>query len=507
MMRLSLLSLLACCSVSQVSQAAVQLQNITVQQANQYMQQQQLSSVELTRYYLQQISALDDAGPQLNAIVDINSDALQQAAAMDAERKAGKIRSALHGIPIVLKANIATADQLPTTAGALALKDFKTSKDAALVTQLRAAGAVILAKTNLSEWANFRGEGSASGWSALGGQTKNPYLLTHSPCGSSSGSGVAVSADLTLLAVGTETDGSIVCPASMNGIVGIKPTRGSVSGQGIIPIAEAQDIAGPMARTVADAAVLLELLQSPEAQQQTGPLQQSAWLPKKVVLVRAFDKEYPAIKLMLDKTEAALLVAGVQVQTVQSWQLPNEVYRDELNVLVYEFGRDLARWLKDYQVQDSVNTVQKLVDFNLAKGKEALAFYGQEYLQQAAALDLNKEQSSYQQALKNSRALAEQHLDQYLKQAQADLILIPTYGPSWPIDHVKGDSFNFGTSTAAAVAGYPNLSLPAGFDSDLPLGLSLIGLPWSEQKIISAAAFLEQKLQGRKAPQYLITAR
>lgn len=507
MMRLSLLSLLAYCSVSQVSQAAVQLQNITVQQASQYMQQQQLSSVELTRYYLQQISALDDAGPQLNAIVDINSDALQQAAAMDAERKAGKIRSALHGIPIVLKANIATADQLPTTAGALALKDFKTSKDAALVTQLRAAGAVILAKANLSEWANFRGEGSASGWSALGGQTKNPYLLTHSPCGSSSGSGVAVSADLTLLSVGTETDGSIVCPASMNGIVGIKPTRGSVPGQGIIPIAEAQDIAGPMARTVADAAVLLELLQSPEAQQQTGPLQQSAWLPKKVVLVRAFDKEFPAIKLMLDKTEAALLVAGVKVQTVQSWQLPNEVYRDELNVLVYEFSRDLAGWLNDYQVPDSVNTVQKLVDFNLAQGKEALAFYGQEYLQQAAALDLNKEQSSYQQALKNSRALAEQHLDQYLKQAQADLILIPTYGPSWPIDHVKGDSFNFGTSTAAAVAGYPNLSLPAGFDSDLPLGLSLIGLPWSEQKIISAAAFLEQKLQGRKAPQYLITAR
>ncbi|MCA1930691.1 amidase family protein, partial [Rheinheimera sp.] len=355
--------------------------------------------------------------------------------------------------------------------------------------------------------ANFRGEGSASGWSALGGQTKNPYLLTHSPCGSSSGSGVAVSADLTLLAVGTETDGSIVCPASMNGIVGIKPTRGSVPGQGIIPIAEAQDIAGPMARTVADAAALLEVLQSTDAQQRTGPLQQSAWLPKKVVLVRAFDKEYPAIKFMLDKTEAALLVAGVQVQTVQSWQLPNEVYRDELNVLVYEFGRDLARWLNDYQVPDSLNTVQKLVDFNLAKGKEALAFYGQEYLQQAAALDLNKEQSSYQQALKNSRALAEQHLDQYLKQAKADLILIPTYGPSWPIDHVKGDRFNFGTSTAAAVAGYPNLSLPGGFDTDLPLGLSLIGLPWSEQKLISTATFLEQKLQARKTPEFLSKAR
>lgn len=503
-MRLSLLSLLMFCSVSY---AAVPLQDMTVEQATRLMQQQQLSSVELIQYYLKQISAVDDAGPQLNAIVDINPDALQQAAAMDAERKAGKIRSALHGMPVVLKANIATADTLPTTAGALALKDFKTSTDAVLVTQLRAAGAVILAKANLSEWANFRGEGSASGWSALGGQTKNPYVLTHSPCGSSSGSGVAVAADLTLLAVGTETDGSIVCPASMNAVVGIKPTRGSVPGQGIIPIADTQDIAGPMARTVADAATLLEVLQTPEAQQKTGPLQAKAWLPKKVVLVRSFDKDYPAIKLMLDKTEAALLVAGVQVQTVQSWKLADELYRDELNVLVYEFGRDLARWLKDYQAPESVNTIQKLVDFNQAKGKEALAFYGQDYLQQAAAVDLVKEQATYQQALSNSRTLAEQLLDQYLKQANADLILIPTYGPSWPIDHIKGDSFNFGTSTAAAVAGYPNLSLPGGFDSDLPLGLSLIGLPWSEQKLIGAATFLEQKLQARKAPQFLSKAR
>lgn len=503
-MRFSLLSLLMLCSVSH---AAMPLQEMTVAKANKLMQQQVLSSVELTQYYLQQINTVDDAGPHLNAIVDINPDALQQAAALDAERKAGKVRSALHGIPVVLKANIATADKLPTTAGALALKDFKTSTDATLVAQLRAAGAVILAKANLSEWANFRGEGSASGWSALGGQTKNPYVLTHSPCGSSSGSGVAVAADLTLLAVGTETDGSIVCPASMNAVVGLKPTRASVSGRGIIPIADAQDIAGPMARTVADAATLLEILQTPEAQQKTGPLEAKAWLPKKVVLVRAFDKDYPAIKRMLDNTEAALLVAGVQVQTVHSWQLPNELYRDELKVLVYEFGRDLARWLKDYQAPEPVNSVQKLVDFNLAKGKAALAFYGQDYLQQAAATDLVKEQAAYQQALNHSRALAEQQLDQYLKQANADLILLPTYGPSWPIDHVKGDSFNFGTSTAAAVAGYPNLSLPGGFDSDLPLGLSLIGLPWSEQKLISAATFLEQKLQARKTPEFLSKAR
>ncbi len=503
-MRLSLLSLLI---VSSVGHTAQPLKEITVEHASQLMQQQQLSSVELTQYYLQQIRTIDDSGPELNAIVDINPEALQQAHAMDAERKAGKVRSALHGIPVVLKANIATADQLPTTAGALALKDFKTSTDAALVSQLRAAGAVILAKSNLSEWANFRGEGSASGWSALGGQTKNPYLITHSPCGSSSGSGVAVAADLTLVAVGTETDGSIVCPASMNAVVGLKPTRDSVPGQGIIPIAHAQDIAGPMARTVADAAALLEVLQTPEARQKTGPQLAKGWLPKKVVLVRAFDKDFPAIKFMLDKTEAALLLAGVQVQTVHNWQLPEQLYKDEFEVLLYEFSRDLASWLKDYQVPDSVNSVQKLVDFNQQQGKKALAFYGQEYLQQAAALDLTGQQASYQQALKNSRALAEQHLDQYLKQAGADLILIPTYGPAWPVDHVKGDNFNFGTSTAAAVAGYPNLSLPGGFAADLPLGLSLTGLPWSEQKLLATASFLEHKLQGRKAPQFLSKAR
>lgn len=506
-MRLSAISLLVLCSVSFFIHAASSMKEITLEQANQLMQQQQLTSLELTRYYLQNIRTLDDAGPKLNAIVDINPDALEQAATLDAERKAGKVRSPLHGIPVVLKANIATADQLPTTAGALALKDFKTSSDAAIVAQLRAAGAVILAKANLSEWANFRGEGSASGWSALGGQTKNPYVLTHSPCGSSSGSGVAVAADLTLVAVGTETDGSIVCPAAMNAIVGIKPTRGSVPGQGIIPIASAQDIAGPMARTVADAARLLEVLQDPEARQKTGPLLASGWLPKKVVLVRAFDKEYPAIKSMLDQTEAALLVAGVQVQTVRSWTLPDEVYRDELKVLIYEFGRDLSRWLEDYQVPAHVNTIQKIVDFNQSKGKEALAFYGQDYLQQAAATDLNKELAAYQHALANSRALAERHLDQYLKQAKADLILIPTYGPSWPIDHQKGDSFNFGTSTAPAVAGYPNLTLPGGFDANLPLGLSLIGLPWSEQKLVSTAAFLEQKLQARTSPEFLSQAR
>jgi Asp-tRNA(Asn)/Glu-tRNA(Gln) amidotransferase A subunit family amidase len=294
------------------------LQHITAQQALQLMDQQQLTSVQLTQYYLAQIDKNNLKGAQIRAIVDINRDAVKLATRLDAERKAGNIRGPLHGLPVVLKANIATKDGMPTTAGALALKGFLTKQDAELVTQLRAAGAVILAKTNLSEWANFRGEGSASGWSLLGGQTKNPHQLSKSPCGSSSGSGAAVAADMTLLAVGTETDGSITCPAAVNGIAGIKPTHGAVSGAGIIPIASSQDIAGPMARTVADAALLLDSLATTAAKTSYG---QSLALAatsapsakiavKKVVLVRAFDRQFPAIKVMQDKVAAALTAKG-----------------------------------------------------------------------------------------------------------------------------------------------------------------------------------------------------
>ena len=239
---------------------SAELTRLSLSKAQQLQQQGKLSSEALTRYYLAQITALDKQGPVLHAMTDLDATALTQAKALDSERRSGKVRGPLHGIPIVLKANIATADQMPTTAGALVLKDFKTNVDAELVAQLRKAGAVILGKTNLSEWANFRGEGSASGWSALGGQTKNPYVLSQSPCGSSSGSGVAVAADFTLLAVGTETDGSITCPAAINNIVGIKPTHGAVSGHGIIPIASSQDTAGPMTRNVADAAALLQAI-------------------------------------------------------------------------------------------------------------------------------------------------------------------------------------------------------------------------------------------------------
>ncbi|CAM5210427.1 amidase [Alishewanella longhuensis] len=466
----------------------------------------ELTSEQLVNYYLSQIEKHNTHGHQLAAITEINPDALAQARQLDQERAAGEIRSSLHGLPVVLKANIATADQLPTTAGALALQGHLTQSDAELVQQLRSAGAVILAKTNLSEWANFRGENSASGWSALGGQTRNPHLLTHSPCGSSSGSGVAVAADLALLAVGTETDGSIICPAAINGIVGIKPTRGAVSGEGIIPIASAQDIAGPMARRVYDAALLLEAMLTPEARQQIpASLTAAALQPAnsgKVLLVRAYDQRDPALVEMMDKTAAALSAAGIEVVTTDAWALPAELYQAEFSVLIYEFARDLQQWLIHFGVPENVNTLQKIVDFNQQRGAEALAFFGQEYLVQAAAVDLVAEQAAYEQALLQSRTLAEAALNPYLQQGYSAIIL-PSYGPAWPIDHIKGDSFNFGTSTAAAVAGYPSITVPGGASGLLPLGLSVVGLPWSEPELLRIAALLEQQLAAYRRPGFV----
>lgn len=473
------------------------------------MQRGELSSEQLVSYYLARIAAENKQGHQLAAITDINQQALARARQLDQQRAAGQLLSPMHGLPVVLKANIATADEMPTTAGALALKGHVTPRDAQLVQQLRAAGAVVMAKANLSEWANFRGEGSASGWSALGGQVKNPHLLTHTPCGSSSGSAVAVAADLTLLAVGTETDGSITCPAAINGIVGIKPSRGAVSAEGIIPIAHAQDIAGPMARKVFDAALLLDAMLTDAARSKlSAPLAQSATVPsqaRKVLLVRAYDKRNRALAPMFNQLAVMLQADGIEVVNADSWQLPGELYQAEFKVLIYEFKRDLEQWLKDYQVPEALDTLAEIVAFNQQQGKAALAFYGQEYLQQAAMIDLEQDKADYLAALKQSRQLAEQALNHYLQQG-FDAIILPAYGPAWPIDHVKGDQFNFGTSTAAAVSGYPSVTVPATFDGVLPLGVSLVGEPWSEPQLISLAATVERYLAAYRQPRFLTEA-
>lgn len=470
----------------------------------------ELSSEALVTYYLGKIDQDNRQGHELAAIIDVNADALVQAQALDAERAAGTVRSALHGMPVVLKANIATADDMPTTAGALALQGHMTDRDAPLVAQLREAGAIILAKANLSEWANFRGENSISGWSALGGQTRNPHLLTHTPCGSSAGSAVAVAADMTLLAVGTETDGSIMCPAAINGIVGIKPTRGSVSGEGIIPIASAQDIAGPMARNVFDAALLLDGMLAPAARNRFAqPLSYSVdQVPdlQKVVLVRAYDEREPAFVAVFNQLTEMFAARGVEVVQLTEWMPPREMGAAEFEVLIYEFRRDLEQWLQDYGVAEDVNSFAELVAFNNARGEEALGPFGQEYLEQAAAIDPDADRASYLQALATSRELAETMLNDYLLVQEADAIILPSYSKAWPIDPASGDGFGFGTSGPAAIAGYPSITLPAAFSGSLPLGISVVGLPWSEARLIGLAAELERELDAYQVPQFVSAA-
>lgn len=476
---------------------------LTATDAKHQLQQGTLSSEALVQYALAQINTKDRQGPALHAITDVSHTALSEAKQLDAERKAGKIRGALHGLPVLIKANIATADALPTTAGALVLKGFTTQRDAPLVTQLRAAGAIILGKTNLSEWANFRGEGSASGWSALGGQTKNPYVLSQSPCGSSSGSAVAVAADYVALTVGTETDGSILCPSAMNHVVGIKPTHGAIAGDGIIPIASSQDTAGPMTRSVDDAALLLDVLATPEAKQHYGDLTKALNTPQitSVVLIRKFDKDYPAIKTMLDSVKQQLLSHGIKVTDRVDWFLPDSAYQAEFDVLVYEYKRDLNQWLKDHQAP--AKDIASVIAFNQQQGKTALAFYGQQYLEKAQVIDLEKDKAHYQQARAHSKQAAMQLLDADLRQGQ--VIIAPTAGPAWAIDHVKGDQFNFETASAAAIAGYPAMTIPAGFDNALPLGISLIGQPWSEPQLIGLAKQLQESLKAWQAPSYQAT--
>lgn len=464
-----------------------------------------LTSVALVQHYLDAIEQHNHQGHDIRAIIEVNPDALSIAAELDRERELGINRGPLHGMPVVLKANIATADNMATTAGASVMAGFITASDALHVQQLRNAGAVILGKANLSEWANFRGANSISGWSGIGGQTRNPHVLTHNPCGSSAGSGAAVAADFSLLAVGTETDGSIMCPASINGVVGVKPTRSSVSGHGIIPIAEAQDIAGPMARYVYDAALLLDAMATPEAKERfetsLATAAQSEFQGETVVLVRAYDESFTGVQEMTNRVAEALRAQNINVIEVMEWNLPRQLYADEIEVLVYEFKRDLTNWLADFDAPAA--DMQAVIDYNLANSDTELALFGQEYFEQAVAIDLEADKASYENALANGRQLAEQHLNRYLVDLGASAIVMPSYGPAWPTPPLEGPGYSFGTSTAAAVSGYPSITLPAGNQGPLPLGLSIVGMPWSEAQLFSLASFLETEVGGFKQPEFL----
>ena len=480
------------------------------------LQRGETTSVKLSQAYLRRIAALDDDGPRLNAVIEINPELAAEAAARDAERQAGQVRGPLHGIPVLLKDNIDTTPMV-NSAGSLALAMHRPAVDAPLAAALRRAGAVVLGKTNLSEWANFRSTRSISGWSARGGQTHNPYVLDRSPCGSSSGTGAAIAASLAAAGVGTETDGSIICPASVNGLVGLKPTVGLVSRSGIIPISASQDTAGPMARTVADAAIMLGALASSsddadaatrEAAKHrlndyTSALKSDALKGARIgVLHKSGVDSQPDVDAALERAIAAIKAAGA---TVISVAIPTAGQWDEaeFTVLQYEFKHGLNAYL---QASDApVRSLEQVIAFNREHPDAEMPWFGQEIF-----LDSQKKPAltdgAYRNAARKAKRLAgPQGIDAALKGDRLDALIAAATGPAWPIDPLNGDHFTGGGYGAAAVAGYPSLTVPMGEAQGLPFGLVFIGPRWSEAKLLGLGYAFEQLTHARRPPQFKAT--
>lgn len=477
------------------------------------MEAGKLMSTTLVQRYLARIAAVDRAGPRLNAIIELNPEALAIAAGLDRERKAGTVRGPLHGIPVLLKDNIATADKMSTSAGSLALAGVRAAHDAFVAARLRAAGAVILGKTNLSEWANMRSTHSVSGWSGRGGLTRNPYALDRNTSGSSSGSGAAMAAALATLAVGTETDGSIVSPASICGIVGIKPTLGLVSRSGIVPIAHSQDTAGPMTRTVADAALLLAAMAGADADDAaTAPaagkaadyaaaLRTDGLRGKRLGVARNFFGNSPAVDAVI---EAELAVLKAQGATLVDVKVPNvDKYGDtELEVLLSEFRPDLEAYLARYAPHAPVKTMADVIAFNDKHAAQELRHFGQEHLIAAQARP-GLDAKAYRDALAaNHRYSREEGIDAILREEKLDALVAPTGGTGWLTDYINGDHDGPGFSTPAAVAGYPHVTVPAGQVHGLPVGLSFVGGAWSEATLIGMAYAYEQASRRRRPPTF-----
>ena len=480
------------------------------------MQAGTLTSQALARQYLARIAQFDKAGPHINAIIELNPDALKIAAAMDAERKAGKVRGPLHGIPILLKDNVATFDKMRTSAGSLALAGAPAVKDAHIVTQLRAAGAVILGKTNLSEWANMRSTHSSSGWSGRGGQTRNPHALDRNTSGSSSGSGAAIAACFATLAVGTETDGSIVSPASTCGIVGFKPTLGLFSRSGIIPIAASQDTAGPMTRSVEDAALMAAAMlgadnTDPATRDSIGKsfdftsaLQPGALQGKRLGVARDYFGSNAAVDAIAERALAVLRAQGAILVDVK---VPNtEKYGDtETEVLLYEFKPGLADYLKTYAPDAPIRNMEELIFFNSKHAAQEMPYFGQEHLL-ASAKKGDLDTPEYKKAQRENRRFArEEGIDQVLKEFKLDALVAPTGGPAWLTDYINGDHYGGSFSSPAAVAGYPHVTVPAGFVKGLPVGLSFVGTAWTDAEMLGLAYAYEQASKARRLPTFAAT--
>jgi amidase len=466
------------------------------------------TSRSLCEAYLRRIEALDRSGPALRSVLETNPDALAIADRLDAERKAGRVRGPLAGIPVLIKDNIATADRMMTTAGSLALIGATPPRDAFVAERLRAAGAVILGKTNLSEWANFRSNQASSGWSGRGGQCKNPYALDRNPCGSSSGTGAAIAANLAAVGVGTETDGSIVCPSSACSLVGVKPTLGLISGAGIIPIAHSQDTAGPMARTVTDAAILLGVLGGKDY---TAGLDPNGLKGARIGVARKKCFGYsPEADALVEAAIDVLRRQGAIV--VDPADIPHlgEYDDSELTVLLYEFKADLNAYLAEWggggAPRGPMRTLADLIAFNDANKNVELAYFGQEIFVQAQEKGPLTDQA-YLDALEKDRRLSRtEGLDAAFAQNNLDAIVAPTGSPPWPTDLVNGDHFLGASSTPAAVSGHPSISVPVGYSFGLPVGMSLIGRAWSEPTLLRLAYAYEQAAKPRRPPRFLATA-
>jgi amidase len=478
------------------------------------MDKGELSSRALTQAYLDRIAAIDKTGPALNSVIELNPDALREADAMDAERKAGRTRGPLHGIPVLLKDNI-DATPMVNSAGSLALANHRPRDDAFLVQRLRENGAVILGKTNLSEWANFRSTRSTSGWSGRGGQTRSPYALDRNPCGSSSGTATAIAANLATVGIGTETDGSILCPAAVAGLVGIKPTVGLVSRSGIIPISHSQDTAGPMARSVADAAALLAAITGKDdadaaTRRSVGrslsdypaSLRTDGLKGARIGVVRKLMGYQPDVDAAMEKAIAAMKSAGAEVvdaeiPTLGRWDEP------ELEVLLYEFKADLESYLAKSDAP--VKTLAELIEFNRKNASAEMPWFAQELFEKAQAKGPLTD-AAYIEARSKARKLAgPEGIDAALKSNKLDALIAPSMSPAWLTDPLNGDHFTGAGYGAAAVAGTPSITVPMGDSHGLPLGITFMGSAWSEPRLIGLAYAFEQATKARKPPQFLPT--
>jgi amidase len=499
---------------------AFELDEATITELQSGMKSGKYTALSLTKKYLERIQEIDKQGPAVNSIIEINPDALAIAAALDRERKdKGSSRGPLHGIPVLIKDNIDTADRMMTTAGSLALLGSTPPEDSFVAKRLRESGAVILGKTNLSEWANFRSNHSSSGWSGRGGQTRNPYVLDRNPCGSSSGSGAAAAANLCAVAIGTETDGSVVCPSSANGLVGIKPTVGLISRAGIIPISHNQDTAGPMCRTVTDAAILLGVLTGIDPRDPatsagkgkvftnyTGYLDPNGMKGARLGIVRKSFGFNDAVDKLMNDLIAEMTKLGAVIVDPADIPTAGKFDDSELEVLLYEFKAGLNAYLGALGAKAPVRTLKEIIDFNDKHRDKEMPYFGQDLFTKAEAKGPLTEKA-YLDALKHNHELTrDQGIDFVLRQHKLDALIAPTGGPAWPTDWLNGDHFTGGYSSASAVAGYPHITVPAGYVHGLPCGISFFASAYSEPTLIKLAYAFEQATKVRRTPQFLRTA-